>query len=508
MNNGKICVSVCTEMADEFIENIKRAGQCADIIELRFDCLRETELTPALREVLTRPAERDLLVTFRPPEQGGKRSLTFRQRVKFWELFFLKNKHQNLYVDLEHDLDGLFNFKSTKSIASYHDYSGEADKLNWFYEINTLVPNNHILKIAAQADDITDTIPVWNLLERAKSDNKQIIPIAMGESGKWTRILGLAHGAFMTYAALDTGNETAPGQISAKDLIETYRVKELNEESEIYGIIGNPVSQSVSPFMHNAAFKFYNLNAVYIPFEVKNLGMFLRRMVKRETREIELNFRGFSVTIPHKQAIIEHLDSIDESAREIGSVNTVKIADGKFYGFNTDAAGFIEPLKKIYADLKNAEVAVLGAGGAARAAIYALKKKGANVTIFARDLKKAKNLAEEFQVELKDLSKIKDQRSKVKNFEILVNTTPLGMKGKFESETPLVAEQIQNFKLVYDLIYNPFETVLIKEAVKANVPTVGGFEMLVAQGKRQFEIWTNLDAPAEEMSAAARRKLY
>jgi 3-dehydroquinate dehydratase / shikimate dehydrogenase len=507
MNDGKICVSVCAETVDEFIENIKRAEKFADVIELRFDCLHEKELVPALKIVLRQLGKENLLITFRPSEQGGKRLLSFRQRMKFWELFFSKNTLQNLYVDFEADVKSAFNFKSTRSIASYHDFSGTENKSEWFYEVNTLMKNEHILKIAVQCDDIIDSIDIWKLLERAKKDNKQIIPIAMGKAGKWTRILGLAHGAFMTYASLDVGNETAPGQVSAQDLVETYRVKELNEQTEVYGIIGSTVSQSVSPFMHNAAFKLHNLNAVYIPFEVKNLDEFMKRMVKPKTREIDLNFRGFSVTIPHKQEIIKHLDFVDETALKIGAVNTVKIVEGKLHGYNTDAKGFIEPLRNLYGELKDVKVAVLGAGGAARAAVYALKNEGAKVAIFARDFKKANTLAREFDAEISEFP-IENRKSKIENQEILVNTTPLGMKGKFETETPAVASQLQDLKLVYDLVYNPLETVLIKEARKANVPTIGGLAMLVAQGMKQFKIWTGKDAPMKEMSAAALKKLY
>ncbi|MGI8495699.1 MAG: shikimate dehydrogenase, partial [Pyrinomonadaceae bacterium] len=218
------------------------------------------------------------------------------------------------------------------------------------------------------------------------------------------------------------------------------------------------------------------------------------------------NFKGFSVTIPHKQAIIPHLDFIDETAKAIGAVNTIKISGGKFYGYNTDAQGFIEPLKKTYGDLKDANVAILGAGGAARAAIYSLKKEGANVTIYARDEKKAEVLAEQFDVNSEDFP-IANRKLQIANADIIVNTTPLGMEGKYESETPLVAEQIKNAKLVYDLVYNPFETRLMREAKKADVPTIGGLAMLVAQGMKQFEIWTNLPAPMKEMGAVALRKL-
>lgn len=501
MNNGKICVSVCAETFDELIEQIKRAEKWADVIEIRFDCLRKDEVNRAIEDLPK--VDKQYLAAFRPKEQGGKRELLLSERLKFWEFFFWTNKGRNFWIDFEFDLNFIVQPEKHSTIVSSHEFSVAPENSFVTYEVLASANVSNI-KIAVQADDITDTNAVWKLLERAKRDNKNIIPIAMGEAGKWTRILGLAHGAFMTYAALESGKETASGQITAKDLIETYRVKELDEQTEIYGVVGNPVSHSLSPEMHNAAFKFHRLNAVYIPFEVKNLDEFIAKFIKEETREIELNFKGFSVTVPHKRAIIKHLDSIDETARKIGAVNTVKIVGGKLHGFNTDAQGFIEPLKNSYGDLNNAKVAVLGAGGAARAAIYALKKERAKVTVFARDVEKARKLAEEFDIEFAALGA---RRSALNAYDIIVNATPLGTRGAMESDTPAVAEQLKNAHLVYDLIYNPFETEFLREAKSVGVPTVGGLAMLTAQAMAQFEIWTELDAPMKEMSRAALRKL-
>ncbi len=492
---------MCAETAVEFIENIKQAAEFADVIELRFDCLQTNEIENVIENLPN--IDKPYLATFRPKEQGGKRELSLGERLKFWESFLWANKDKIFWVDFEFDMSFVVNLQKTLTIASSHDFSGISENLSATYEVFSIT-NADVLKTAVQANDITNSIAVWKLLERAKKENKQIIPIAMGEAGKWTRILGLAHGAFMIYAALDAGRETASGQFTAQDLIDTYRVKKLNEQTEIYGIVGNPVSHSVSPFMHNAAFKLHNLNAVYIPFEVKNLDEFIAQFIREETREIELNYKGFSVTIPHKQAIIKHLDSIDETAKAIGAVNTVKIIGGKLYGYNTDAHGFIEPLINTYGDLKNAKVAVLGGGGAARAAIYALKKEGAEITIFARNIEKAKNLAKEFQVELEEL---KTQNLKLKTVDVLINATPLGTIGEFENETPAAAEQIKNVRLVYDLVYNPFETRFLREAQSVGVPTIGGLAMLVAQGAAQFEIWTGKNAPLKEMSQIALRKL-
>jgi 3-dehydroquinate dehydratase/shikimate dehydrogenase len=502
MNNGKICVSVCAETADELFEQIKRAETLADVIEIRFDCLRKNEIKNAV-ENLPKTAKQ-YLATFRPKEQGGKRELILSERLKFWEFFFWANKKKNFWVDFEFDLNSIVKPEKHFTIISTHEFS-DSSSVNSFVIYEVLAnANTANIKIAVQTDDIADSIAAWKLLERAKRDNKNIIPIAMGEAGKWTRILGLAHGAFMTYAALESGKETASGQITAQDLIKTYRVKELDEQSEIYGIVGNPVSHSLSPDMHNAAFRFHNLNAVYIPFEVKNLDEFVAKFIREEIREIELNFKGFSVTIPYKQAIIKHLNSIDEAAKEIGAVNTVKIVGGKLHGYNTDAQGFIEPLKNIYGDLKNAKVAVLGAGGAARAAIYALKKESAKVAVFARNIEKARNLAEEFEIEFAELT---NQHTALDAYDIIVNATPLGTKGEMENDTPATAEQLKNAHLVYDLIYNPFETRFLREAKSVGVPTIGGLAMLTAQAMAQSKVWTELEAPMKEMSRAALRKL-
>jgi 3-dehydroquinate dehydratase/shikimate dehydrogenase len=497
MNSGKICISICVHTAKDLINQIKSAKDLADVIEIRLDCLKTDEIY----KLSSLPASgKSLLLTYRPKEQGGKTEAGLHQRIAFWKDFAV-DKPSGFFVDLEFDLPPQILTRQFQKIGSFHDFSGIPDNLEKIYEI--LSAKSDIIKIAVQTNDIADSIAVWKLLEKAKGENRKIIPIAMGESGKWTRILGLAHGAFMTYAAPGSGQETAPGQISAKDLTEVYRVKDLNENTEIYGILGNNTGVSMSPYIHNAAFAFHKLNAVFVPLQTYDLDEFMRRMVKPETREINLNFKGFSVTIPHKQAIIKHLDFLDETAEKIGAVNTVKIIDGKLYGYNTDAKGFIGPLLNSYGDLSGVKIAVLGAGGAARACVYALRQHGAEVTVFARNTAKAGPLANDFQIELKEFSKSKTDFS---NFDILVNTTPLGMKGKFDSETPAVAEQLKGLHLVYDLVYIPFQTPLLTEADKAEVPKIGGLAMLIAQAMEQQKIWTGLEAPMKEMSRAALKK--
>lgn len=509
MNNGKICVSICAETANEVLESVRRGFTIADLVEIRFDCLEKLEINELLPKFNNQRKyfyEQKLLITFRPKEQGGNRELDLSERKNFWET--IKYLQLESLCDVEPDLQKKFTvFRFNNRIASHHDFFGIHETIYEIYQ-KLSATDSEIIKIAVQANDATDGLALMKLLEQAKAENKNLIPIAMGESGIWTRILGLSHGAFMTFASLDDESKTAPGQLTVAEMIDVYRVKELDANTEIYGLIGESVAHSVSPEMHNAAFKFNKLNAVYIPFAVKDLGEFMRRMTNPKTREIDWQARGFAVTIPHKIEIMKYLDEVDETARKIGAVNTVKIDEnGKLLGFNTDAAGFIEPLKNSYGDLNNVNVAVLGAGGAARAVVYALQQENANVTVFARDLEKAKSLQKDFNVELQELQ-IQNRKSKIQNYQIVVNATSLGMKkGELENQTPATAEQLEGVNLVYDLVYNPFQTKLMREADKVFVPTIGGLAMLVAQAIGQQKIWTGLDAPMKEMSRAALAKL-
>lgn len=508
MNNGKICVSVCAETAVKMIENIRAAEEFADVIEVRFDCLNKSEIRKTIKNLPEIKAT--YLFTFRPKHQGGHREIPLPERLKLWEVIFYHHK-SNFMIDIEGDPEMMFAIetKQVQRILSLHNFDGVWKNPDGLFRL--LSNQGDIAKLAATVEDAVNAISIWKLIELASSSQKRVIPIAMGEAGKWTRILGLAHGAFLTYASLDTGGETAPGQVTARDLRDLYRVKELDLETKVYGVIGDPVSQSLSTYMHNPAFVAGCVNAVFIPFLVKDIGGFMRWMVRAETREVELNFGGFSVTMPHKQSIMKHLDKIDATAEKIGAVNTVKIEGGKLTGFNTDADGFITPLKKHFGNLKGARVAVCGAGGAARACIFALKREGADVEIFVRDEAKAKSFSDEFEVNINKISnlkyeisdpKTKGQKSKtcLHDFDILVDTTPLGMNGLFENDSLFTASQLDGVKFVYDLVTKPYDTPIICEAKKADIPSIGGLEMLVAQGAKQFEIWTGQSAPVQQMT--------
>jgi 3-dehydroquinate dehydratase/shikimate dehydrogenase len=491
MTDTKICVSVCAGSADELNKQIRSAAEFADVIEIRFDGLEQLDELPSLPGFGGK-----ILATYRPKNenQGGFRPLTIEMRKSFWSDPRIRKIAD--WCDVEQDFDPAPTGFQTV-IRSHHFF----DRVPSAAEVETICDglargDCDVIKIAARADDITDAIPIWKLLER--SGARPIIPIAMGETGKWTRILGPAHGAFMTYASPDSGAETAPGQITAADLLDVFRIREIDRNTHVYGILGGNTSYSLSPYIHNAAFKSRDQNAVFVPLQVTDLDEFIRRLVQRDTREVELNFRGFAVTMPHKVSIIGHLDEIDETARAIGAVNTVKIVGDRLIGYNTDASGFIAPLKHAYGDLKNARIAVFGSGGAARACVYALSQEGSSVSVFARDPEKAARFADEFGTE---------PGSESAAYDIVVNATPLGTTGRHETESAVSAAVLKNARLVYDLVYNPFETRLLREAAELGIKTVGGFEMLIAQAIRQQIIWTGIEPSQDAMRSAARNRL-
>jgi 3-dehydroquinate dehydratase/shikimate dehydrogenase len=359
-----------------------------------------------------------------------------------------------------------------------------------------------ILKLAVQANDATDCLPVFALLEQAHSDGRAMIAIAMGDAGIATRILGPSRGSFLTYAAPEGGTQTGPGQLSVTELRDVYRIEKIDRQTQVFGLIGLPVSHSVSPLMHNAAFAATEANAVYLPFEVHDVEAFLKRMIHPRTRELNWNVGGLSVTAPHKFAVMACLDWIEPAAKEIGAVNTIVVANDELHGYNTDARGFINSLASAFGELREVRCAVLGAGGAASAALWGLKQAGATATVFARDTTKASAVAARFDVEWQPLAD-----AAFAGFDLVVNATPLGMTGSLEAETPATSQQLRGAWLAYDLVYNPTETKFLREAREAGCKTMSGFPMLVAQAVEQFKLWTGTEPPEKVMREAAKAGL-
>jgi len=474
----RVCVPVCEKDLDALRSACDRAAEFSDLIELRLDCL---DKFPTGLEDLVNGLSRPLILTFRSSEQGGYRHSTREERKTFWTS--IAPRAQAIWWDVEGDLVNDLSPDWSRVIASHHDFSGVPADLDQIYERLASTPAA-VLKIAVQANDITDCIPVFHLLERGRKQGREVVAIAMGNAGIATRVLGPSRGSFLTYGALDDDRATAPGQLTARKLRSLYHLDQIDNETMICGLVGLPVMHSVSPHIHNSAFEAKGINGVYLPFEVKDVNQFFKRMVHPRTRELNWNLRGLSVTAPHKQMVMALLDWIESDAKEIGAVNTVVIENERLLGYNTDAAGFIEPLLSRFESLIGNQVALIGAGGAARAVIWALQRQKAIVTLYARDVTKAKPLAEAFNVDCRPLAS-----AFFDGCDLVINATPVG-SGAYIDQSPVAPEQLRGARCVYDLIYNPAETRLMRDAKDAGCEILGGTEMLIAQAQLQFQLWT------------------
>jgi len=338
------------------------------------------------------------------------------------------------------------------------------------------------IKIAAHARTIADSL---RLLRWARS-TQDGVAIPMGEVALPARVLALRQGSALTYAPV--GEATAPGQVSLEQMKSLYRAHELTKRTQIYGVIGDPIGHSLSPILHNTGFISRKIDAVLLPFLVRDLPDFLRAVP-------ELGIRGFAVTIPHKQDIIKHLRHCDPLAAEIGAVNSVRVAhDGSQYGYNTDYIGVLRSLERRL-HLKRSRVLIFGAGGSARAAAFALAGTGAQVAICARREGAARELARATKCEV-----IPRRALRTESFDAILNTTPIGMY-PLDGASPLESGEL-NCRLVMDFIYRPEKTHLLQLAARKDIATISGVEMFLAQGIAQWELWMKRRATEAGMRRA------
>jgi 3-dehydroquinate dehydratase / shikimate dehydrogenase len=367
-------------------------------------------------------------------------------------------------------------------ILSFHDFRG-TKRLDETLQ-KMLAVQADFYKIVSTATTLSDNVTMIKFLAK-ESDKHSLIGICMGEQGIISRVLGVRAGSVFTFAALSPDEKTAPGQVTAQELRNLYRIEQVDAATRVYGVAGDPVVHSLSPAIMNAAFRRENVNAVYLTLHAKTLKDLLTCV-----RGIPLH--GISVTMPYKEAILKHLDNTDSHTTKIGACNTVvRAQDGKLYGFNTDAAGIVRPLERRLPTLEGAKILVLGAGGAARAAVFGLKERGCEVYILNRTTGPAKKLARQARartVKRADLKKL--------SFDVIINATPVGMGNT--RETALQEHEI-NARYVFDMIYDPAETRLLKLARERGAQVIPGIEMFVQQAARQFEIWTGKPAPGDEM---------
>lgn len=365
-------------------------------------------------------------------------------------------------------------------VLSYHDFRA-TKKLDEIHERMRKIPAD-IYKIVTTATSLADNVTMMHFLERV-AGQENVVGLCMGEQGVISRVLALRAGSLFTFASAGDGEQTAPGQISLRDLNSIYRIDYVDRATRLFGVGGNPVGQSLSPLMMNAAFRRETVNGVYVPLHAKTVLDLLTCI-----REVPV--QGVSITMPYKQQILEHLDNTDPLTAKIGACNTiVRTQDGKLFGFNTDVAGVIRPLEQRL-HIAGARVLVLGAGGAARAAVFGLKDRDADVYVTNRTAEKGQKLARQAKAHY-----IKRADLKKTQFDVIINATSVGMGNSKDS--PLSADEL-NAKFVFDMVYQR-ETRLLRLAREKSLQVITGEEMFVHQGARQFEIWTAKPAPVTEM---------
>jgi 3-dehydroquinate dehydratase / shikimate dehydrogenase len=366
-------------------------------------------------------------------------------------------------------------------ILSYHDFRG-TKRLEETLDKMVAISADYY-KIVSTATTLYDNVTMMKFLEK-RSDKHSLIGLCMGEQGIISRVLGVRAGSVFTFASVSPDEKTAPGQVTAQDLRNTYRIEQVDAATRVYGVAGDPVVHSLSPAIMNTALRRENVNGVYVALHAKALKDLLACV-----RDIPIH--GLSITMPYKEAILKHLDNTDSHTTKIGACNTVvRAQDGKLYGFNTDAAGVVRPLEQRIT-LEKAKILVLGAGGAARAAVFGLKERGAEVYILNRSVGPAKKLAHRAHARV-----IKRADLKKLAFDVIINATPVGMGNTRES--PLNENEIKA-RYVFDMIYDPPETRLMKLAKAQGAQVIPGIEMFVHQAARQFEIWTGKPAPWDDM---------
>jgi 3-dehydroquinate dehydratase/shikimate dehydrogenase len=481
MNGGRtrLCATVTAETMPA-LRARRDAQSGADLVELRLDTVAEPDVAGALAD---RP--RPVVVTCRPRWEGGAfaGSETERRRILL-EACRLGAE----YVDVEHRAafaDEVVGVRDGRGVVlSFHAFDGIPPDLEARYR-SMRASGAEVVKIAAAAGSLTESLRVTALGDGTEPR----VLIGMGTAGIPSRVLAGRFGSCWSYA----GEGVAPGQIDIERMQARFRFREISDSTAVYGVLGSPIGHSLSPAMHNAGFRAHGIDAVYLPLEASGVEDF-------QTFAGAVGLQGASVTAPFKEAITAHVIERDAVGSAVGAVNTLRrLGTGAWEGLNTDVPGLLAPLAGRIA-LAGARATVLGAGGVARAAAFALHGEGANVTICARRSEQAAAVAR-----VTPGTRAAPLPPRPGSWDLLVNTTPLGTWPAVE-RSPLPDGPFDG-RLVYDLVYNPLETRLMADAARAGCDTLGGLDMLVAQAVRQFAWWTGQRPSADLFRRAAEEDL-
>ncbi|OHB58526.1 MAG: shikimate dehydrogenase [Planctomycetes bacterium GWF2_50_10] len=473
----------------------------AEIVEIRADYLDEPGASAAVAMVeAARRAGLKIIVTARDVRQGGFKEIDEAARLEilagavgagadYVDCEFINYTHAHV----RERINNAIGQSQCRLIISHHDFTKPFVDLEVLYAEVIAMNGNAIPKLIYTARHVNDCFAAFDLLHEKEGE---LICFAMGAAGMISRIIARKLGAFLTFATIDLESATAPGQLTIEQLKNIYRWDAIGNHTSLYGVIGSPVAQSKGPLIHNACFAHTGLDSLYLPILLEGdwveFKTFMDGCLEREW----LGVKGFSVTIPHKENAMEYVHQtggfVDSRAIEIGAANTLTVALGRASAFNTDYDGALDAIVSGLEDknkLNQMPAAVVGAGGVARAVIAALTHAGAKVTIFNRTIEKSRHLARTFNCHYEPIENL----AAISDAKLLVNCTSLGMYPEIEN-TPVPAELLRAGMLVFDTVYNPRQTRLLKDARTAGARTVDGLEMFVAQARRQFEHFTGREA--------------
>jgi 3-dehydroquinate dehydratase/shikimate dehydrogenase len=500
-----------TDLEQALADSARAAERGADLVEFRID--QFTEDPPAVTELVQRSAL-PCIITCRPTWEGGAYDGDEQTRISVLEHAGL-GARKPAYIDVELKAwQASANLRQKVSlvvddpdrprqtdtglILSSHDFETRPGDLLRKIKDMADTPICRVMKVAWRARSLRDNLEAFELTGQQV---KPMIALCMGEAGLASRVLARKFGALLTFASIDDDGGTAPGQPTLAQIKGLYRWDLLNADTRVFGVIGYPVGHSMSPPVHNAGFDATGVNAVYLPMPIPPEYEHFKATVSSWLGTPELHFDGASVTIPHKANLLrfvaEQGGEVEPLAERIGAANTLAVRDdGSLYACNTDYAAALDAVcdgLSIGRDgLKGRRVAVIGAGGASRAVVAGFCEYGAEVTVYNRTAERAEELAEQFGATAAPLDGLTASQA-----EVYINGTPIGMHPHVDA-TPLPTnEPLGPGVVVFDTIYNPVQTKLLRDAAAAGCVTIPGTEMFVRQGAAQFSLWTGKDAPLD-----------
>ncbi|URE16513.1 Bifunctional 3-dehydroquinate dehydratase shikimate [Musa troglodytarum] len=531
-----LCVPLVAKTVEQMTADMAAAkASGADLVELRVDHL-SAFLPGRDLPLLLRDRPLPALVTYRPKWEGGEYEGDDKRRLEALRLAMELGAD---YVDVElkvaEDFVRLIDGKKPenfKLIVSSHNYQ----KTPSSEVLGSLVAaiqasGADIVKIATTAVSVMDVTRMFQVLVHCQVP---MIGLVMGERGLLSRVLCPKYGGYLTFGTLGEGKASAPGQPTISQLLHLYNIRQIGADTKLTGLIGNPVTQTKSHIFHNAAFKSAGFDAVYVPLLVDDLTSFLHAFSSPDSVGFRFGWNAQNCTMPHKEIAVRCCDAVDPIAKSIGAVNTIirRPSDGRFVGHNTDYFGAISAIEdelrgsqglgkeeETASPLAGRVFVVMGAGGAGKAIAYGAKEKGARVVIANRTYgQSSSSSSSSFTWIIKSSNLWSTERarelakqvggqalplSELENFHpedgmILANATSVGMQPNV-GETPLAKRALGHYALVFDAVYAPKVTRLLREAEECGITTVGGFEMFIRQAMGQFKLFTGLEAPGKEM---------